>query len=201
MAQSTAAPVASGAPLGLSTLAVTTLILGLAFAGLIPGGLVVGLAVLFVPALLYGGIVGLLAGIWEFRAGSTLTGTIFTAYGGFWLSLALILNGLPGAGIAVTLLKAGVLPQVLGYFLLAWTIFTLLMFLASLKTNLALIVFFLLLLVTFILLTVNAFSGLLAGTGAAIFGVIGGYTAILTALVAFYTTGALILGWPVGARG
>jgi len=190
MAQSSAAT-ASGTPLGLFTLAITTFILGVAFTGLLGAPLTAVTAVISL-AFFYGGLVEILAGTWEFRAGSTLTGTIFCSYAGFWLALGFILW--PATGIATAL--GAKLVTVLGYFLLAWTIFTLLILISVLRTNLALILFFVLLFVTLLLLTL----GLLLGPGSAVLLTIGGYIGILTAIVAAYTALAIIAGLPVGAR-
>lgn len=41
-------------------------------------------------ALGYGGLVQLLAGMWEFAAGNTFGATAFSSYGGFWLSFGAI---------------------------------------------------------------------------------------------------------------
>jgi succinate-acetate transporter protein len=38
-------------------------------------------------ALFYGGLVQLLAGMWEFRNTNVFGATAFSSYGGFWLSL------------------------------------------------------------------------------------------------------------------
>lgn len=41
-------------------------------------------------ALGYGGLVQLLAGMWEFASGNTFAATAFSSYGGFWLSFGAI---------------------------------------------------------------------------------------------------------------
>lgn len=41
-------------------------------------------------ALFYGGLVQLLAGMWEFAVGNTFGATAFSSYGGFWLSFGCI---------------------------------------------------------------------------------------------------------------
>jgi succinate-acetate transporter protein len=165
-----AAPVANPAPLGLSAFALTTFVLSSANAGWFTGApVVVGLA------LFYGGLVQLVAGIHEFRTGNTFGATAFCSYGGFWLAIGFDLwqpNLIPGH-------------PALGFFLLGWTIFTGLMFLGTLRSNLALMVVFALLFITYLLLTLGEFG---AGTG-----VLGGYVGILTALAAWYTALAGIL--------
>lgn len=178
-----AATTANPAPLGLCAFALTTFVLSASNAGLIPGGpaaakIVIGLA------LFYGGLAQLLAGMWEFRAGNTFGATAFTSYGAFWLAVGatLQLNLIPNL-------------TAFAYFLLGWTIFTVLMTLGTLRTNWALITVFVLLSLTFLLLTIGFFG---AGTIG-----LGGWFGILTALAAWYTALATIapsLNLPVGAR-
>jgi succinate-acetate transporter protein len=191
------APLATGfanpAPLGLSAFALTTFVLSSINAGFVPAGatnIIVGLA------LFYGGLAQLLAGMWEFRSGNTFGATAFTSYGAFWMALGVVF--IPGFGIAAALGTNNLHPA-LGIFLLGWTIFTLLMFLGTLRTNYALMALFGLLFLTFLFLTVGEFGG---GTHA-----LGGYIGILTALVAWYTALAGVLSsskamfnLPVGPR-
>jgi len=161
---------ANPAPLGLSAFALTTFVLSSANAGWFTGApVVVGLA------LFYGGLVQLVAGIHEFKTGNTFGATAFCSYGGFWLAIGFDLwqpNLIPGH-------------PALGFFLLGWTIFTGMMFLGTLRSNLALMAVFALLFITYLLLTLGEFG---AGTG-----VLGGYVGILTALAAWYTALAGIL--------
>ena len=176
-----AAPaIANPAPLGLSAFALTTFVLSSINAGFAaPANIVVGLA------LFYGGAAQLLAGMWEFRSGNTFGATAFSSYGGFWLAFGLIF--IPGTGILDALTKAGALHPALGIFLLGWTIFTGIMFLGTLRINMALIVLFALLFLTFLALTVAELGG------GATFATIGGWLGILTALTAWYTALAGVL--------
>src|SRR5215467_13474100 len=173
-AQRAAATTANPAPLGLSAFALTTFVLSTANAGLIPGAgaakMVIGLA------LFYGGIVQVLAGMWEFRAGNTFGATAFSSYGAFWLATAV-------------LLQFNLIPNhaAFGFFLLGWTIFTGLMFLGTLRTNLALMGVFFFLFLTFLVLTIAEL-----GAGPAL-GVLGGWLGIITAIIAWYTALAGLL--------
>jgi len=165
-----AAAPAVAAPLGLSAFALTLFVLSAANAGLFSGSkIVIGLA------LFYGGIGLLIVGLQEFRAGNTFGATAFSSYGGFWLAFGFSLwqNLVPNS-IA------------LGYFLLGWTIFTVLLFLGTLRTNIALIIVFGLLVITFVVLTLHFL-------GVPNLLVIGGYLGILTALAAWYTALAILL--------
>jgi uncharacterized protein len=181
-----AATTANPAPLGLSAFALTTFVLSSANAGLIPGAdaakMVIGLA------LFYGGIVQVLAGMWEFRSGNTFGAAAFSSYGGFWLAL--------GYSIQNNLVPS---KTALGFFLLGWTIFTALMFIGTLRSNWALIVVFGLLTITFLLLALGEFG---LGTGP-----LGGWFGIATALAAWYTAvagvlaaGPAMFSLPVGPR-
>src|SRR5213083_1614478 len=77
-----ATAVADPAPLGLAAFALTTFLLSGHNATFIPDLIWLG------PALFYGGLAQLLAGMWEFRNRNTFGSTAFTTYGAFWLSLA-----------------------------------------------------------------------------------------------------------------
>ena len=167
----TSAGVANPGPLGLSAFALTTFVLSAVNAGLLPATdtkIVLGLA------LFYGGLAQLLAGMWEFRTGNTFGATAFSSYGAFWLAV--------GASVQLGWITSH---TAFGYFLLGWTIFTLIMFLGTLRVNGGLIALFGLLFLTFLFLTIGEFGG---GTG-----VLGGYLGILTAIVAWYNALAGVL--------
>jgi len=181
-----AAPaVANPGPLGLCGFALTTFVLSAVNAGLVSApNIVLGLA------LFYGGLAQLLAGMWEFRTGNTFGATAFSSYGAFWLAV--------GISVQQNLIPS---PTAFGYFLLGWTIFTGLMFLGTLRSNIALMAVLGLLFITFLLLTI----GELAGNNAS--HVAGGWFGIATALAAWYTALAGILSstksvftLPVGPR-
>ena len=76
----------------------------------------------------------------------------------------------------------------LGFFLLGWTIFTVLMTLGTLRLNGALMGVFVLLSLTFLFLAIGAFAGITNSIYQ-----LGGWLGILTALVAWYTALAGIL--------
>src|SRR3954468_36031 len=79
-----AAKPADPAPLGLAAFALTTFILSGHNATFIPDLIWVGLA------LFYGGLVQLLAGMWEFKNQNVFGATAFSTYGGFWMSLGIV---------------------------------------------------------------------------------------------------------------
>lgn len=173
--------VANPAPLGLSGFALTTFVLSAANAGFLPNKgdalAVVGLA------LFYGGLVQLLAGMWEFRSGNTFGATAFSSYGGFWLAFGTLLLPMFGGKAAVDLVSG----TAVGYFLFGWAIFTGIMLVAAIRTTGATALVFGLLFVTFLVLAIGSVSGNTTITR------IGGYLGILTAIAAWYDAMAGVL--------
>jgi len=189
-AQAVAPAVANPAPLGLSAFALTTFVLSSSNAGFIFPKVGAGGAAVIGLAIFYGGLVQLIAGIQEFRAGNTFGATAFCSYGGFWLALGFIL--LPGSGILASLVADKALSSGVGVFLLGWTIFTGLMLIATFRLNLALVVVFALLFLTFLSLTIGWLGGIGTGTFTTWVG-IGGWLGIVTAIAAWYTALAGVL--------
>lgn len=167
---------ANPAPLGLAAFALTTFILSTLNAGWYSLGAKDAPAVIGL-ALFYGGLAQLLAGMWEFRAGNTFGAAAFSSYGAFWLAV--------GWGLQNGQIRLGT-PEI-GFYMLAWGIFTFLWFLGTLRTNLALMGVFLFLTLTFLALAVANFGGSNTWTA------IGGYLGIITAAVAWYTATAGML--------
>ena len=184
--------IADPIPLGLSAFAFTTAILGCTFAGFILPGVGTGISLVVAAALFYGGIVQILAGMWEFRKNNTIAATIFSAYGGFLAAFGVVF--LPGFGIFQALNRGVILHPALGLFFLCWTIFSALLFLGSLRTNLALLIVLALMFLSYLFLTI----GELAGTSVVLL-IIGGWLGVACALVAWYTALADMLRSASGA--
>src|SRR5437660_12208105 len=110
-------PAADPAPLGLAAFALTTFILSGHNATFIPDLIWVGLA------LFYGGMVQLLAGMWEFRNRNVFGATAFSTYGGFWMSLGIFVTLAVTSHSFGTELKGANLPNAVAWFLLAFAIF------------------------------------------------------------------------------
>ncbi|PWI58470.1 acetate uptake transporter [Sulfoacidibacillus thermotolerans] len=166
--------IADPGPLGLAGFGLTTCVLSSINAGLLPGA---DIGVVLPLALTYGGTSQLLAGMWEFRKGNTFGATAFTSYGAFWIAFYLLVTHISSLGSAT---GAGV-----GMFLLMWGIFTLYMFIGTLYLNRALFLVFLFLTITFFLLAIANFSGSSPS--------IGGWTGLLTGILALYTSFAGIV--------
>lgn len=191
MADSKVPLLADPAPLGLCGFALTTFILSLWNAGVLAGSdvkIVIGLA------FFYGGIAQLLAGMWEFRNGNTFGATAFSSYGAFWLSFVALL--IPGFGVSFGE-KAGPSGTAVAYYLLGWAIFTALMTLGTFRLNGALVAVFVLLTLTFLLLSLGAFNKAAAGSGLT---QLGGWFGIITAIAAWYTALAGILRGVSGGK-
>ena len=139
--------IANPGPLGLLGFGMTTVLLNLHNAGLLPLSIVI-----VAMGIALGGLAQIIAGIRELKQGNTFAGTAFTAYGLFWWSLVLIWVN-PFEGIEAASKVA------MGYYLLLWGIFTFFMFIGTLKHNRATQVVFGTLTVLFILLAVGDFTG------------------------------------------
>lgn len=167
---------ANPAPLGLMGFGITTILLNMHNIGLF------GLSSMIVAmGLFYGGIAQIIAGIMEWKKKNTFGTVAFTSYGLFWIAF-----------VAMVLMpQSGIIKQPGNYevaaFLFLWGLFTLIMFIGSLKLNKALTVVFLLLSILFFLL---AFADAL---NLAILKVIAGYEGILCGLSAVYAGAAQIL--------
>ncbi|KAL5114968.1 Meiotically up-regulated protein 86 protein [Pleosporales sp. CAS-2024a] len=144
---------ANPAPLGLSAFALTTFVLSLINVKTrnIPGpNIVVALA------FGYGGLVQLLAGMWEMAVGNTFGATALSSYGGFWLSFAIILT--PGGFEIASALEAKSTAAFLnsfGLFLMGWFIFTTLLLLCTLRSTVAFFLLFFTLDMAFMLLGIG----------------------------------------------
>ncbi|CAF1440925.1 unnamed protein product [Rotaria sordida] len=141
-------------PLGLCSFALTTFVASMYLCGIsVPVdasiGVVMGLA------LFYGGATQLLAGFLSFREGNTFGAVAFSSYGGFWLSFGAI--HIAAFNFLVGYKDISVLNNALGVFFLSWAIFTGLMTLSCLRTNLITIGLFFSLFLCFVLLSSSKF--------------------------------------------
>jgi succinate-acetate transporter protein len=178
VARAPVAPVtADPGPLGLAAFAMTTFVLSMINTNLVGSKsepIVLGLA------LTYGGLAQLLAGMWEFRTGNTFGATAFTSYGAFWLSFwafdQFFASKVPADAVGNTV----------GLYLIAWGIFTSYMWIASLRTTVAISLVFILLAATFFIL------GIGNANGSANVVKIGGWVGLATAAAAWYASFAAV---------
>ncbi len=172
---------ANPGPLGLGAFALTTFVLNVHNAGLADIGAALPLG------LFYGGLAQLIAGFLEFRTGNTFGMTAFASYGAFWISLASMVlmtmhNIIPAAAAKNWLLLT----------LVAWTIFTFVMWLGTFRHNKALVWVFSTLLLLFVLLDVHV------ATGSEMLGKVAGWEGIFCACTAWYLMAAIILNEAYG---
>jgi succinate-acetate transporter protein len=168
------AHIADPAPLGLAAFALTTFLLSCVNAGFVPATVE---PVVFGVALTFGGLAQFAAGMWEFAKGNTFGATAFTSFGAFWLSFWWLTGHLASYKIPEADVGTGV-----GLYLLGWTIFTAYMTVAASRVSSALLFIFVVLTVTFALLTLGDLTGTEGLTKA------GGYFGLLTAAAAWYAS-------------
>ncbi|MHB1647103.1 MAG: acetate uptake transporter [bacterium] len=178
------------APLGLLGFGMTTVLLNLANAGVYSMG-----SMILAMGVFYGGIAQIIAGMQEWKKKNTFGATAFTSYGVFWLTLVgLIFFGKWGWMPATD--KGGMTA-----YLIMWGIFTLVMFIGTIKLNRALQVVFFTLFVLFFLLAYAAATGNAAITA------IAGWEGVICGLSAMYAGLAQVLNeiygktvCPLGAK-
>lgn len=175
---------ANPAPLGLSAFALTTFVLSLinlGARGASEPNLVVALA------YGYGGLVQLLAGMWEMAVGNTFGATALSSYGGFWLSFAIILT--PGGFGIVSALggpTATEFHDAFGFYLMGWFIFTFILLLCTLRSTVAFFLLFFTLDLAFLLLGIGHLMRSEAGVPLKACIRAGGVFGILAAFLAWY---------------
>lgn len=184
---------ANPAPVGLFGFALTTWLLSLVNAGLVPAGAF--FPVILPLAFAFGGTAQLLAGLFELAKGNTFGLVAFVSYGSFWWTFALLVKFFIGD------IPAGSAGEAIGWYLLVWGALTVVLWIGSFAANKALALVFTLLTPTFFLL---GFGNLL---GVPSLVTVGGYLGLATALAAFYLGAADVLNevygktvLPVGAK-
>ena len=199
--------IADPAPLGLAAFALTTFLLSAKNAGWMThatGNSWLGYA------FAYGGLVQLLAGMWEFRNRNVFGAVAFSTYGGFWIGLGLWVQLVVNPAVAAlrpatAAATVSAINHDVGWILLAFFIFNTYMLILSTQVNMSVFLVFLTLGITEIVLSIGNFNAgaALLPTGTIKFG---GYVGLVTAVVAWYTSFALVsrgmagkLKFPVGA--
>ncbi len=161
------------AVVGLAGFGLTTLVLQFHNLGLVGNGPVIWLG------LVFGGIAQMLAGLQEMKTGNNFGYCAFTSYGAFWISLcAMQLAGHFGVFQSST--------TDVGWFLVAWTLLTAILWVAALRIHGAMALTFTLLLAGFVLLDFGHFGFPVMNTVAA-------FVLIGCALGAWYMMARIIL--------
>ncbi len=177
------------APLGLMGFGMTTVLLNLHNAGFIALD-----TMILSMGIFYGGLAQIIAGIMEWKKGNTFACTAFISYGMFWLSLVALI-ALPHAGLGLTAPSGYSIPA----YLASWGVFTLVLFIGTLRLNRALQVVFATLTILFFMLAAGDAMGSAAFSKAA------GWIGLLCGASAIYTGLAQVLNevngkivWPLG---
>lgn len=160
------------AVVGLAGFGVTTLVLQFHNVGWCSLGPV------FALALVFGGLAQLIAGFQEFKCGNNFGYSAFVAYGAFWLSFGVIL-------ICNHLGVYKSSHEDVGFFLIGYTVYTVIMWIPAMRIHGMMALTFTLLVVGFILLDLAhfGFPGLT---------VVAGYELMACALCALYMMAAII---------
>lgn len=172
--------IADPAPLGLAAFALTTFLLSAKNASWMTHS---SQLTFLGYAFAYGGLVQLLAGMWEFRNRNVFGATAFSSYGAFWIGVFLFVRLVaPGD-------KPAQFNHDLGWILLAFAIFNAYMLILSTQVNLAVFTVFLTLQLTEIVGAIGNFS---AGSAITNTGIVqlSGYIGMVTALAAWYASAA-----------
>lgn len=167
---------ANPAPLGLLGFGLTTVLLNIHNAGFYPMN-----SMILAMGVAYGGIAQIMACWMEYKKGNTFGMAAFGSYGLFWWSFVLLLI-LPKLGLA-----AAPDPAALASYLFMWGLFTLVMFIGTLKHSRGLQVVFISLAGLFFLLTAAELTGNPTLT------LVAGYEGIFTGLSAVYVGLATVI--------
>lgn len=165
---------ANPAPLGLFGFGMTTVLLNIHNAGFYEMN-----SMILAMGIFYGGIAQVIAGIFESKKNNTFGMTAFISYGFFWLTLVALIFMAKWGWITPTSKSS------LATYLLVWGIFTLLLFIGTLKLTRALQFVFATLTVLFFLLAIGnytesesiikvaGFEGIICGASAIYTGIAG----------------------------
>jgi len=177
MSESSSSSIKLGNPavVGLGGFGLTTLLLQFHNVGWMTG---IG-PVIWV-GLLFGGAAQMIAGLQEMKSGNNFGYCAFTAYGAFWISLALML-------IANKFGLFTASHSDIGWYMVGWTLFTAILWVGALRIHSAMAWTFTLLLVGFILLDIRFLAD------NELFAKIAGYELIACALAAWYMMARAIL--------
>lgn len=167
------AKLANPAVVGLAGFGLTTLLLQFHNVGWMGMGPVIWVG------LIFGGMAQLIAGLQEMKTGNSFGYCAFTGYGAFWISLCLMLLGNHFNVFRASHTDAGL-------FLVGWTLFTVILWIGSLRIHGAMALTFTLLLIGFILLDLGHF-------GFPSMMVVAGYELMACALAAWYMMARIIL--------
>jgi uncharacterized protein len=171
------------APLAFGAFAGTTFLLSWVNAGFINES---AIDAAVATAWVFGGVIQILVGFWHFRNDDFFPAVTFGSFGAFWVSF----------GLFATLYLGKIPPAEHGattaLFLFPWAVFSLYMLIGSLRTNIAIVIAYLLVEGTLIPLII----GNATGSEAAVH--IGGYIGIALAIEVWYIAAAEVINHQFG---
>ena len=174
---------ANPAPLGLLAFGMTTVLLNLHNAGIFELN-----SMILAMGIFYGGMAQVIAGVMEWKKKNTFGLTAFTSYGFFWLTLVGLIV-MPKLGWIASSSTSAMIS-----YLVLWGIFTLLMFIGTLRISKALQFVFATLTILFFLLAIGD------ATNNASIKYFAGYEGIICGLSAIYTGIAQVLNEVYGKQ-
>ncbi|GAB1525587.1 hypothetical protein RhiTH_008750 [Rhizoctonia solani] len=136
-------------------------------------------------ALAVGGLVQLLAGMWEFVTGNTFAATAFSILGGFWISYGIMYW--PYSGSLFGYPTEGELGSALGIYFMVWMIVALMLFLGSLRGSIPLAATFFFIFLMYMLIGIAHFTGRQGARRASgILGCVGSFIGFYTGAVGLH---------------
>lgn len=167
---------ANPGPLGLFAFGICTVLLNLINAGIIAMD-----SMMLSIGLFYGGLIQILVGLMEAKKGNTFGLVAFTSYGIFWVSFVAI-QVLPGLGWMAPASAGGMIA-----YLMMWCVFSIVLFIATLKLNRLLQILFATVVLLFLLLIIGNY------TGQESIIVLAGYEGMVCGLISLYAGTAFLL--------
>jgi succinate-acetate transporter protein len=169
------AQIADPSSLGMAGFAGAGLVLSLVNSGALDGSALIATVLPF--ALFLGGLVELVAGVAEFRRGSSFGATTFCVYAGFWLSF----------GFYARFFSAHASAAATAVFILVFAIITAYISLAAARVNAVVFAVFSVWTLSFVVLTVASFASSVPVQH------VGGWLGVLSSVIAFYASAAALV--------
>ncbi|GAB3854453.1 acetate uptake transporter [Nocardioides maradonensis] len=171
------------APLAFSAFAGTTFLLSWVNAGLIDHSALAGTAA---TAWIFGGAIQIAVAFWLLRDGQLFPAVTFGAFGAFWASFAFY------ATLYVDEIPAEHRGPATALFLAPWAVFALFMLVGALRTNIAVVI-------AFVLVELTLVPGIIGDARASITAThLGGYAGIALAVVVWYIAAAEVINHQFG---
>lgn len=145
---------ANPVPLGLASFSLSCLVLSLVNANVRGVTNVKFLASLFI---FFGGFIELFAGLLCFVTGDTYSMTVFSSFGGFWISYGVATGIDQMHSLSSYATDPTMLNNIIGYYLAGWFIFTLIVLLCAMKSSWGLFLLLFFLDITFLMLCIGYF--------------------------------------------